>query len=153
MLTNKEICENFEVQLNTLYNWKKTKPKLFKYIQNADYNFEKSGEINVLLGEYAKGISKNFTIDEIIYFINSRLKATTINEIKNIHKIFIKAEYKQIPKQLNFIMSIYDKLVDMNLIEKYIFYKRTYKIRVKKLIINEELIVENFSEYLLKKEQ
>ena len=38
MLTPKDISTLFEVQVNTLYNWRKTKPKLYGYLQNADYN-------------------------------------------------------------------------------------------------------------------
>ena len=49
MLSNKEISQNFEVQINTLYNRRKSKPKLYRYLRNADYNFEQSKEINILL--------------------------------------------------------------------------------------------------------
>ena len=84
MLSNKEVCENFEVRLNTLYNWKKTKPKLYKYLQNADFNFERSKEINILLERFAKDISCNFKIEEIEYIINSSIDFRSIDEIDNI---------------------------------------------------------------------
>ena len=49
MLNNREISQIFEVQINTLYNWQKSKPKLYKYLQNADYNQNRNQEINILL--------------------------------------------------------------------------------------------------------
>ena len=59
MLTPKEISELFEVQINTLYNWRKSKPKLYSYLQNADYNSKINNEINALL---------NLAISHLFYF-------------------------------------------------------------------------------------
>lgn len=129
MLSNREISEYFEVQVNTLYNWQKTKPKLYKYLQNADYNFERSNELNILLGEYSKTFQKEFFVDEILYIINSPINFTSIDEIKNIHKIFIEKQYNDIPINRDKILSIYDKLSKLNIIEKYILYKKVHKIR------------------------
>jgi len=129
MLSNREISEYFEVQVNTLYNWQKTKPKLYKYLQNADYNFERSNELNILLGEYSKTFQKEFSMDEILYIINSPINFTSIGEIKNIHKIFIEKQYNDIPTNRDKILSIYDKLSKLNIIEKYILYKKIHKFR------------------------
>jgi len=129
MLSNREISEYFEVQVNTLYNWQKTKPKLYKYLQNADYNFERSNELNILLGEYSKTFQKEFLVDEILYIINSPINFTSIDEIKNIHKIFIEKQYNDIPTNRDKILSIYDKLSKLNIIQKYILYKKVHKIR------------------------
>jgi hypothetical protein len=129
MLSNKEVCENFEVRLNTLYNWKKTKPKLYKYLQNADFNFERSKEINILLERFAKDISYDFKIEEIEYIINSSIDFRSIDEIDNISVLFIKSEYLRLSKNSDIILSIYDKLKNMNIVEKYIFYKKIYRYR------------------------
>ncbi len=138
MLSNREICENFEIQVNTLYNWKKTKPKLYKYLQNADYNFERSREINILLERFAKDISYDFEIAEIEYIINSSIEFISIEEIDEMSKHFIKSEYMRLNKNTDLILNIYEKLKKMNIIEKYIFYKKIYKYRKsKKLDIDE----------------
>jgi hypothetical protein len=129
MLNNREISELFEVQVNTLYNWQKAKPKLFKYLQNADYNSSRNEEINVLLQEYSKDIQKEFTSEDILYLINSSMVLNSIEDIKNIHKIFISYEYKNIPTSRDSILGIYDKVSQMNLIEKYILYKKIYRYR------------------------
>ncbi len=130
MLNNREISEQFEVQLNTLYNWQKTKPKLYKYLQNADYNDSRNQEINILLNEYSKEIQKEFLAEEILYIVQSSLLLNSIDAIQNFHKIFIESEYKHIPTKRDIILSIYDKISQMNLIEKYILYKKIYKFRV-----------------------
>jgi len=132
MLNNREISELFEVQVNTLYNWQKAKPKLFKYLQNADYNSSRNEEINILLKEYSKEIQKEFNFEEISYIIKSAMILNSIEDIKSIHKIFISYEYKNIPTARDTILSVYDKISQMNLIEKYILYKKIYKYRENK---------------------
>jgi len=129
MLTNKEISNYFEVQVNTLYNWQKTKPKLYKYLQNGDYNKERNNEINILLSEYSKSIQKGFTIEEIIFLINSTIKLISMDEVKNFQKLFIEKEHANIPTNSDMILSIYHKISDLNIIEKYILYKKIHKIR------------------------
>jgi len=129
MLNNREISELFEVQINTLYNWQKTKPKLFKYLKNADYNSSRNEEINILLSEYSKEIQKDFIVDEINYIIKSSLELLSIEDVKSFAKLFMEKEYKNIPMFSKIILSIYDKLKVMNIIEKYILYKKIYKFR------------------------
>lgn len=147
MLNNREISEQYEVQVNTLYNWQKTKPKLYKYLQHADYNKERNREINVLLNEYAKDIKKDFTLDEITYIINSPTQLVSIDEVKNFHKVFIEKEYKQIPSKSDMILGIYDKILSMNIIEKYILYKKIHKYREDDKI-NSSDIKSFFSEFI-----
>lgn len=130
MLNNREISEQYEVQVNTLYNWQKTKPKLYKYLQHADYNQERNQEINILLSEYSKDIQKEFSIEEIEYLINSNTHLISIDEVKNFCKIFINNEHKNIPLKCELILGIYDKILVMNIIEKYILYKKIHKIRI-----------------------
>lgn len=133
MLSNKQISQRFEVQLNTLYNWQKTKPKLYKYLQNADYNFERNKEINILLEEYAKDMKGSFSLEEISFLLETSIDFVSIEEIKYFEKSLLKVEYKQIPKYGDIIFSIYDNLLSMNVIEKYILYKRIYKFRSENL--------------------
>lgn len=150
MLNNREISVRFEVQINTLYNWQKSKPKLYAYLQHADYNIEQNKEINVLLDYYAKSINKNFSVEEIHYIINSDINPHTIEEIDNLHKIFITLEARNLSIKSDFLLKIYDKFHTMNIIEKYIFYKKVYRIRDKENSYSKEKIQLYFQEYLIK---
>jgi hypothetical protein len=147
MLNNREISEIFEVQLNTLYNWQKTKPKLLKYLQNADYNSSRNKEINILLDEYSTTFNKNFSVNELEYMINSSFELVCIEDIQNFGHIFMKTEYKNIPLNNTIILSIYDKIKIMNIIEKYILYKKIYKYRENSIIKLEDLKI-YFQEFL-----
>jgi predicted Zn-dependent protease len=129
MLNNRQISEIFEVQINTLYNWQKSKPNLHNYLKNADYNFSRNEEINILLDEYSKTFQKNFSKEELEYLVESSFELLSIEDIKNFGKAFLKMEYKKIPKQSNFLFGMYDKISTLNIIEKYILYKKIYRAR------------------------
>ncbi len=129
MLTPKEISSLFEVQVNTLYNWRKTKPKLYSYLQNADYNSKINNEINVLLEYFANTINKNFTLNEIDFLIISDYELITIEEVNMFQEHFIKSNYKLLITDSKIILSIYDKIKELNIVEKYLLYKKVYKVR------------------------
>lgn len=129
MLTPKEISSLFEVQVNTLYNWRKTKPKLYSYLQNADYNSKINNEINVLLEFFSKTISKDFSLEEIDFLIISDYELTSIEEVDKFHEHFIKANYKMLVTNHSLVLSIYDKVKELNIVEKYLLYKKIYKVR------------------------
>jgi len=148
MLSNKEISQNFEVQINTLYNWRKSKPKLYRYLRNADYNFEQSKEINILLKRLAEDIHASFTVDEIIFFIHSNIEVSSIDEVENIQKIFLLKHQKALHKSSDMIFGIYDKLTRLEIVEKYIFYKRAHNLRAEQTKIDIEAIREYFSEFI-----
>lgn len=149
MLSNKEISEHFEVQINTLYNWRKSKPKLYRYLRNADYNFEQSKEINILLKRFAKDIKPLFSVDEIIFFVSSEVEASSIEDVENIGRLFILEQHKELSKNGDFLLSIYDKLSSMCIIEKYIFYKRSHNLRAERKKPDESVVKEYFDEFLL----
>ncbi len=148
MLSNREITENFEVQINTLYNWRKTKPKLYKYLRNADYNFEQTKEINVLLKRLAQDIRGNWLANEIKFFVESEVEAKSMGDIENIEKIFILKYEKVLHKEIDLYLSIYNKLHAMSVLEKYIFYKRAHNIRAEQKNFDNNLIEEYFEEFL-----
>ena len=145
MLTNREISEIFEVQINTLYNWQKSKPKLYKYLQNADYNNSRNQEINILLDHYSQIFKKEFLSKEIEYLISSEVELLTIDEIEFFGKNFIKTEHKNLTENSNIILNIYDKIKNMNIIEKYILYKKIYKFKESKENID---ILTYFKEFI-----
>ena len=131
-MTNRQISENFEVQINTLYNWRKSKPRLYKYLQNADYNFEQTKEINVLLSRFAEEIHYDFSAEEILAVVESKFEAKTIDDIENLERYFIKEHAKRLKKESEFLLGIYNKIHAMNIVEKYIFYKRVHNLRSEK---------------------
>jgi integrase len=149
MLSNKEISQNFEVQISTLYNWRKTKPKLYKYLQNADYNFEQNKEINILLKRFAKDIKSSMSVDQIRVFIESKFEAKSIDEIENMHRGLLSTHYRDLNTQkANLYFELYENIAKLNIVEKYIFYKRVYNIRNNKTVISDEDIKEYFEEFL-----
>lgn len=149
MLSNKEISQNFEVQINTLYNWRKSKPKLYRYLRNADYNFEQSKEINVLLGRFSEDIESLFSIEEILFFLTSEVEAKSIGDVENIERLFILECQKDLSKNTDLLLSIYNKLNSMGIIEKYIFYKRSHNLRAEQKKVNNTVVKEYFAEFLI----
>ncbi|MGM0624051.1 MAG: hypothetical protein ACQESH_08560 [Campylobacterota bacterium] len=129
MLSNKEITGRFEVQLGTLYNWKKTKPKLYKYLQNADFHSDRNEEINILLEHYLKQIDRSFCAKEIEHLVASNVEPVKIEEVERFEIEFMKVEYKTAVADIECIMRVYDKLKELNIIEKYILYKKIYRYR------------------------
>ena len=144
MLTPKEISSLFEVQVNTLYNWRKTKPKLYSYLQNADYNSEINNEINILLEYFSKTIQKEFSIKEIDFLIVSDYELTSIDEVNEFQEHFIKANYKLLVTNHKFVLNIYDKIKELTIIEKYLLYKKIYKVRQ----VGDQNRAEFFKEFL-----
>ncbi|PLY06669.1 MAG: hypothetical protein C0625_08765 [Arcobacter sp.] len=146
MLTPKEISSLFEVQVNTLYNWRKTKPKLYSYLQNADYNSKINNEINVLLEYFSNTIHKDFTLKEIDFLIVSDYELISIEEVNNFQDNFMKANYKMLTTNHKLVLNIYDKIKSLNIIEKYLLYKKIYKVRQ----VGDQDRAEFFKEFLQK---
>ncbi|XPV70312.1 MAG: hypothetical protein ACNI25_06975 [Halarcobacter sp.] len=149
MLTPKEISDLFEVQVNTLYNWKKSKPKLFAYLQNADYNSKINNEINALLDYFSKTIQKDFTLKEIDFLIISDFELNSIEEVNEFQEYFIKANYKILITKHKFVLNIYDKLKVLNVVEKYLLYKKIFKVRK----FGDKNRAEFFSEFIKNEEK
>ena len=129
MLTPKEICTLFEVQINTLYNWRKSKPKLYSYLQNADYNSKINNEINILVEYFSTTNQKDFTLKEIDFLILSDYELTSIEDVNDFQEHFIRANYKLLVNKHKLVLSIYDKIRELNIVEKYLLYKKIYKVR------------------------
>jgi hypothetical protein len=146
MLSNREIAQNFEVRISTLYNWRKTKPRLYRYLQNADYNFEQTKEINILLDRLAKEIEGEMSIMEIRFFIHSKFEAKNLDEIERMHRMLLRLHHKDLDSEM--IFDLYEHIAGMSLIEKYIFYKRVYHFRQEMREDSEEEIRNYFNEFL-----
>ncbi len=133
MLTPKEITEIFEVQLNTLYNWRKSKPKLFSYLQNADFHLSKVEEMNVLLQSYQNQMEqKYFNKMQIAFIVSSSLELNSLEEVEVYEKKFIAFHHRDLSVNSDLILAIYENIKNLNLIEKYILYKKVFRVRKEK---------------------
>ena len=154
MLNNKEMTEKFEIQLQTLYNWKNTKPKLYNYLKNADEHYDKYREMNILLEIYSKDIKTEFTAEEILFILDVKFKFNEVKDYDKFHTIFIKEVTNKITSMPDFIIGIYEKIKQLNIIEKYILYSRIIKvteIKIDKNSKNQEsldIIKHYFREFL-----
>ena len=153
MSSIKDITERFEVTRATLHNWKTTKPKLYKYLINSDDQYEKYREVNIFLETYIKTAQNVavFAYKEIEYIFNLELVLENIAEIQSIHLTYINTSTKTKKENSEFTLSIYKKLENLNLIEKYIFANKlnTLKEKVKgKKDEKEELLRHYFKEFL-----
>ena len=107
--------QNFEVRISTLYNWRKTKPRLYRYLQNADYNFEQTKEINILLDRLAKEIEGTMSVMEIRFFIHSKFEAKSLDEIERMHRMFMRLHHKDLDSEMIFAgLSIYSGVVELS---------------------------------------
>lgn len=135
MLTNSEIIEKFEITKGTLYNWIKTKPSLYTYLQNADEKYLDFRNITMILEKHSKNIKKDFLYDEIEFILSLKLEFHSIEDIENLHLI-----YANHIKNSQFTLGIFIKIERLDLIEKYIFSQRVKSISLKKNMTKEDKI-------------
>ena len=138
MLSNKEIIERFDIPKSTLYGWKTERPKVYEYLANADEQFSKYRDVNILLDRYIQSISNVslFEYKELEYILELKLENLKIEELDNFHLKFIEKSIKIEKEPKTFALNIYKKLETLNLIEKYILNERiktvSEKIKTKK---------------------
>lgn len=74
-MEKKEIANLLELELRTLYNWEKNRPKLYNFIvENINKNYEKNSKIQELK-EYFEKLSEK----EQEYFL-SNIKITVLKK-------------------------------------------------------------------------
>lgn len=153
MSSIKEVTEKFEVSRATLHNWKTTKPNLYNYLKISDEQYEKYREVNIFLETYVK-TAQNINIfeyKEIDYIFTLSLNLQDIKTIENLHLTYMNYCMKSEKKSSEFMLDIYKKLENLNLIEKYIFTKRlstvSQKIKSNK-DERKELLIHYFKEFL-----
>ena len=61
--------------------------------------------------------------------INCEFELNSIDDVSSFHTLFIKSNYKLLSTSSDLILSIYDKVNELNIIEKYILYKKVYRVR------------------------
>ena len=132
MLSKKEISERFEVTRTTLHNWKTTKPNLYNLLLNSDGSNNELRELTIILEKYSKNLNFDFLVDEIEYILDLNLE-NHLENIEKLHTIYIEQTSKELKEKSEFIMSIYQKIQNLNLIERYIFISRIKSLRKEKI--------------------
>ncbi|MGJ0323185.1 hypothetical protein [Aliarcobacter cryaerophilus] len=132
MTSIKDIISKYEVTRATLHNWKTTKPNLYNLLLNPEDTNEKLRDINIVLEKYSKTIKSSFDEDEILFILNLSLE-NFVNEIEKLHTIYIEQTAKELKENSEFVLNVYQKIQDLNLIERYIFISRIKSLRKEKI--------------------
>jgi len=128
----KDIVSKYEVTRATLHNWKTTKPNLYNLLLNPEDTNEKLRDINIVLEKYSKTIKSTFSEDDILFILNLSLE-NFVNEIEKLHTIYIEQTAKELKENSEFVLAVYQKIQDLNLIERYIFILRIKSLRKEKI--------------------
>lgn len=132
MTSIKDIINKYEVSRATLHNWKTTKPNLYNLLLNPEATNEKLRDINIVLEKYSRTIKCSFDEDDILFILNLTLE-NFIDDIEKLHTIYIEQTSKELKEKSEFILSIYQKIQNLNLIERYIFISRIKSLRKEKI--------------------
>ena len=132
MTSIKDIISKYEVTRATLHNWKTTKPNLYNLLLNPEDTNEKLRDINIVLEKYSKTIKNTFSEDDILFILNLSLE-NFVNEIEKLHTIYIEQTAKELKENSEFVLAVYQKIKDLNLIERYIFISRIKSLRKEKI--------------------
>ncbi|MGJ0361862.1 hypothetical protein [Aliarcobacter cryaerophilus] len=132
MTSIKDIVSKYEVTRATLRNWKTTKPNLYNLLLNPEDTNEKLRDINIVLEKYSKTIKSTFSEDDILFILNLSLE-NFVNEIEKLHTIYIEQTTKELKENSEFVLAVYQKIQDLNLIERYIFISRIKSLRKEKI--------------------
>lgn len=132
MTSIKDIISKYEVTRATLHNWKTTKPNLYNLLLNPEDTNEKLRDINIVLEKYSKTIKSTFSEDDILFILNLSLE-NFVNEIEKLHTIYIEQTAKELKENSEFVLNVYQKIQDLNLIERYIFISRIKSLRKEKI--------------------
>ncbi len=132
MTSIKDIISKYEVTRATLHNWKTTKPNLYNLLLNPEDTNEKLRDINIVLEKYSKTIKSTFSEDDILFILNLSLE-NFVNEIEKLHTIYIEQTAKELKENSEFVLAVYQKIKDLNLIERYIFISRIKSLRKEKI--------------------
>ena len=145
----KDIISKFEVTRATLHNWKRTKPNLYDYLfayknqNNAQKHYR---ELTIILQKYAKeSIDPIFSYEEI-YFLYK--KEFGLEDAQNLQSLFIHSCKDEFEDNFEYIIDIYNKIKNLNIVEKYILSSKLKKLKESREIITKGYIVHHFKEFL-----
>jgi hypothetical protein len=134
MLKTGTITEKYEITRYTLNNWKTTKPNLYNLIKTSDEAYDRYRDTTIILEEYARNtINSVFSFDEIKFIYTKNLIFKNVNDIIDISTIYSATIIKDIKTNSRFVLGIYQKLEELNIIERYIFVNRLRIIKQKNI--------------------
>ena len=107
-------------------------PHLYNLLLNPEDTNEKLRDINIVLEKYSKTIKSTFSEDDILFILNLSLE-NFVNEIEKLHTIYIEQTAKELKENSEFVLAVYQKIQDLNLIERYIFISRIKSLRKEKI--------------------
>ncbi len=149
----KDVISKFEVSRATLHNWKTTKPNLYNYLlnYNSKNELEKiQRDTKLVFEEYAKSnIKPIFTFNEIKFIYDKKLVLENFEDIKNIALIYASTISKDMNKQTKFVLDIYYKLDNLNIIEKYLFSSRLETLSQKNIKNIDDILRHYMKEFIL----
>ncbi len=149
----KDVISKFEVSRATLHNWKRSKPNLYKYLlsyDNKDKLEKTQRDAKLIFEEYAKSNMKPaFTFEEIKFIYEKSLVLDKIEDIKNISLVYASTISKDISKQTKFVLDIYYKLENLNIIEKYLLSNRLAIVRGKNIKNTDDILKHYMKEFII----
>ncbi|RLA77939.1 MAG: hypothetical protein DRG78_16270 [Epsilonproteobacteria bacterium] len=151
MITIAQISKQFNLSRKTIYNWETSRPELFEYLRNADIYRDGYKEASILIELYSKTIKENFTKPEIDFLIQNNIPIKCLDDYEQFHILFVEKYIKN--NDSLFILRIYDKLKNINIIKRYILNHRLIKVKEqienKKINENTEQIIRHYlSEFI-----
>ncbi|MEM5570881.1 hypothetical protein [Aliarcobacter butzleri] len=132
MTSIKDIISKYEVSRATLHNWKTTKPNLYNLLLNFDGKNDEIRELTIILEKYSKTINSTFTLEDILFILDLGLE-DFVEDIEKLHTIYIEKTTKELKENSEFILGIYQKIQNLNLIERYIFISRIKQAKKSKI--------------------
>lgn len=132
MISIKDVISKYEVSRATLHNWKKSKPNLYSLLTNPEKSNEQLRDINIVLEKYSKTINPSFYIDEILFILDLSLE-NHLEDIEKLHTIYIEQSSIHLKNSSEFILQIYKKIEDLNIIERYVLLSRIKSLRKEKI--------------------
>lgn len=132
MFSKKEITEKYEITRTTLHNWKTTKPNLYNLLLNSDGTNSEIRELTIILEKYSKTIISDFLIEDIEYILELKLEEY-LEKVEKLHSFYIEESSNDLKQNSEFILSIYQKIQNLNVVERYIFISRIKSIKKQKI--------------------
>ena len=77
-------------------------------------------------------IKKNLNDSIVVDFSKNDIE-NFVNEIEKLHTIYIEQTAKELKENSEFVLAVYQKIQDLNLIERYIFISRIKSLRKEKI--------------------
>ena len=98
---------------------------------HSDSSNNELREITIILEKYSKTIKSQFEIEEVEFILDLDLK-NYLEEIERLHTIYIEQTSKDLKQNSELILTIYQKIQNLNIIERYIFISRIKSVKKQK---------------------